>query len=220
MVAAIIFTIMAGTGVVVFSEIFNKVINELMLTRSKDKLPFLKRFFMIHIWSAKSSRAQFVALARWFLVWKYISIVPCIMIVILSFVNAYLVDDASAMFDVHGDLFMFALISFLLVVPAGAISALPLFIIKLVKEDKKNQKMWNDKKRRKFFEEHEKAMNSIDWLEFDEYVCSHYSETPGEMNADQLISKRSNSDEEAFDKYIELLGAFIKERGIKGRPRD
>ena len=48
------------------------------------------------------------------------------------------------------------------------------------------------------------------WFKFDEFVYMYYNETMGTMSATTLIIEHSDSEEDAFDKYFELLNTFLK----------
>ena len=51
------------------------------------------------------------------------------------------------------------------------------------------------------------------WFKFNEFVHKYYNKTMGGMDAAWLITDLSDSEEEAFDKYFELLNMFLKQRG-------
>ena len=50
--------------------------------------------------------------------------------------------------------------------------------------------------------------------EFDRFVHAHYGEPRGAMNAETLISRKTSSEDEAFDKYFELYDEFCAAKGI------
>jgi len=50
--------------------------------------------------------------------------------------------------------------------------------------------------------------------EFSEFVGIHYNCSIGAMSGEHLISINSNSEEEAFDKYLELYDEFCAIKGI------
>ncbi|MCL2388323.1 MAG: hypothetical protein FWC89_12380 [Defluviitaleaceae bacterium] len=47
---------------------------------------------------------------------------------------------------------------------------------------------------------------------FNEFVWSHYNCQSWAMSGEMIISKNSNSEEEAFDKFFELYDEFIKQK--------
>jgi len=49
---------------------------------------------------------------------------------------------------------------------------------------------------------------------FDEFVYTYYDCKITALNGEALILKNSTSDEDAFDKYFELLDMFLKEKGL------
>ena len=51
--------------------------------------------------------------------------------------------------------------------------------------------------------------------QFYRYVCLHYNQEFSSYSPMTIISMNSNSEEEAFDKYFELLDEFLKKRGIE-----
>jgi len=51
------------------------------------------------------------------------------------------------------------------------------------------------------------------WRDFNRFVHLYYKCEMGAMREGTLIAKYCDSDEEAFDKYFELLDMFLKQRG-------
>jgi len=71
-----------------------------------------------------------------------------------------------------------------------------------------------------FFDNYEEAVrcmsirhSSTDWSEFNKYVHTHYNQNVGAMGATMLILENSNSDEDAFDTFFELLDDFMSKNG-------
>ena len=63
--------------------------------------------------------------------------------------------------------------------------------------------------------EHAVASNPLDqhfMYKFDEFVHSYYERNRTTMMGASLILENSNSDEEAFDKFFELLDEFLKQK--------
>jgi len=51
------------------------------------------------------------------------------------------------------------------------------------------------------------------WFEFEEFVYMYYGYKITSMSSTGIICKNTTSEEEAFDKYFELLNAFLKQKG-------
>ena len=78
---------------------------------------------------------------------------------------------------------------------------------------------WENTTGRDFFENYEEARQSNVGCEpreqhflygFDAFVHEYYNCEMSTLNGTGLISKNSNSEEEAFDKFFELLDEFLK----------
>ena len=83
--------------------------------------------------------------------------------------------------------------------------------------------VWQQKTGKDYFENYDEAirtniskMYGDDYSYFldgfDEFVHSYYDHKMTTLNGTGLISKKSNSDEEAFDKFFELLDEFLKQK--------
>lgn len=77
---------------------------------------------------------------------------------------------------------------------------------------------WEKETGQNYFDKVEKEVHSITkeaqlWLDFrsqlDEFIYSHYNATVGSTTGMCLISRSIMDDEDAFDKYCELLDAFV-----------
>ena len=55
---------------------------------------------------------------------------------------------------------------------------------------------------------------------FEAFVYSHYKHGYSTLGWKNLISKNCNSDEEAFDKFFELLEEFFAQKGISMHPQE
>ena len=54
-----------------------------------------------------------------------------------------------------------------------------------------------------------KHPDSFDWREFDQYIFAHYNVEMGAKSGERIILENSQSEEEAFDKYYELLDLYL-----------
>jgi len=83
------------------------------------------------------------------------------------------------------------------------------------------EKVWKEATGRDFYENYDEAM-SVDiypktqsqsiFAGLNEFVYSYYNCELWSLNAEGVISKYSSSDEEAFDKFFELLDEFMAHR--------
>jgi len=80
---------------------------------------------------------------------------------------------------------------------------------------------WEESTGLNFFEHFDETtrlgnISSSDYFftfEFNKFVHLHYGQIMQSLSGASLISQNSNSEEEAFDKYFELLDEFLKQRG-------
>jgi len=88
---------------------------------------------------------------------------------------------------------------------------------------------WEKATGRDFFEHYDEAIKSDitripdnDFMSgFEEFAYSHYKhETYTTLGWQYLISKNCNSEEEAFDKFFELLEEFFAQKGISMYPQE
>jgi len=81
---------------------------------------------------------------------------------------------------------------------------------------------WEKMTSRDFFQNFAEAANSgslglpsfYSKHEFNGFVHRYYCVEITTMSGEYLISEKSNSEEEAFDKYFELLDAFCEQKGL------
>ena len=84
---------------------------------------------------------------------------------------------------------------------------------------KEAMEIWEKSTGQNFFEHYDEAIrsdlrpeqNGRHFMDgFDQYVHSHYNCIVGAQSGTGLISEKSESEEEAFDKFFELLDEFSK----------
>ena len=51
--------------------------------------------------------------------------------------------------------------------------------------------------------------DSFDWSEFDQFIFAHYNVEMGAKNSQRIILENSQSEDEAFDKFYELLDLYL-----------
>ena len=55
----------------------------------------------------------------------------------------------------------------------------------------------------------------VNWYEFNQFVHEYYKAVYNTRNAEGLILESTTSEEEAFDKYFELLDAYLEMQNVE-----
>ena len=83
--------------------------------------------------------------------------------------------------------------------------------------------LWEKDTGLSFIENYDKTMDFTSLLpdsnfmgQFTKFVHSHYNRTMSGNDVMTLITKNSNSEDEAFDKYFELHDAFVEQWKCRG----